>query len=52
MNKNIKYSLDTFKIEGLKPSEEAINYMYLVSKGKMTLTEALELIKEKYKIKT
>ena len=46
---NIDYILSTMAIEGLVPSQEAIDHAVKVEQNKMTLEEAIEAIKHKYK---
>ena len=46
---NINYTLSTMAVEGLVPSQEAIDYAVKVEHGKMTLEEAIETIKHTYK---
>jgi hypothetical protein len=45
----IKYTLSTFAVEGLVPSQTAIDYMVKVEQGRTTLEEAVEAIKCIYK---
>ena len=49
---NIEYTLSTMAIEGLIPSQIAINYAVKVEQGKMSLEEAVEAIKHMYGDKT
>lgn len=44
----IKYTLSTFAIEGLIPSQTAIDYMVKIEQGKMSLEEVVEAIKHVY----
>ena len=49
INSNIKYTLSTMAIEGLIPSQEAIDYAVKVEQNEMSLEQIVEAIKNKYK---
>ena len=49
-NSNIKYILSTMGIEGLVPSQTAIDYAVKVEQGKMSLEQAIEAIKKTYEV--
>jgi hypothetical protein len=46
---NIEYALSTMAVEGLVPSQEAIDCAIKVEQGKMTLEQAVEAIKRMYR---
>lgn len=47
--KNIRYTLSTFAIEGLRPSEEAIQLYERMEDGELSLGEVLREIEGKYR---
>lgn len=47
---NIEYTLSTMAVEGLIPSQKAIDYTIKVEQGEMTLEQAIEAIKRTYEV--
>ena len=49
IQKNIDYTLATFAVENLSPSKEAMELCRKNAEGKITLDNAIKLIKERYR---
>ena len=48
--KNIKYTLATFAVEGLKPSKDAIRLYEKLDEGKLSLKETIAAIEHKHDV--
>lgn len=48
--KNIDYTLATFAVEGLRPSEEAIKLYIKMEEGKLSLADTLAAIERKHEV--
>jgi len=49
---NIEYTLSTFTVEGLNPSDFAIEIFGRLDEGKISLSDAIKAIESKHKLKT
>jgi len=46
--KNIEYTLSTFAVEGLRPSDYAVRIYENLDEGKISLSDAIKAIKQKH----
>jgi len=49
--KNIEYTLSTFAVEGLKPSDYAVRIYEHLDEGKISLVEAVKAIEQKHNLR-
>ena len=49
--KNIEYTLSTFAVEGLKPSDYAVKIFGRLDEGKISLADAIKAIEQKHELK-
>jgi len=50
IEKNIEYTIATFAIEKLKPSEDALDLCRENASGNISLVKAIDTIKDKYRV--
>ncbi len=50
IKENIKYTLSTFEVEGLRPSKETMRLMERMESGKIELPEVLRAIEKQHGI--
>lgn len=48
--KNIEYTLSTFAVEGLKPSEYAVSLYEHLDEGKISLSDVIKVIEQKHNL--